>query len=342
MTFLNFRSWFDTRFSCLVQDKIENFVLHSQSKEVGDIVSYIKLLSENGKRFRPYLVYTASGLDEEGANKHFLLLASVELLHIFALIHDDIMDDADTRHGVSCAHKKFAKQYTPAVSEGIAILLGDIVFAWAYECLLAYAREFPNYSDRITEEFTKLVSEVTHGQLLEILSRAQSPRDKNALIEKMKLKTARYSFVQPMRLGFIVKGDHPDDHAFAEAFGIPLGIGFQLQDDLLDSVPGDQTGKTRFTDIQSGQQTLLSWYMHHHATPEDRREFTTFFGKREPFSDTEESRILELLETSGAIAHVREESRHYFTQARNAIDIRNRDDASLWGNILSLVHERIK
>ncbi len=342
MTISDFRTWFDARFSLLAQEKIEAFSSQSKSAEVAEIASYITPLAQNGKRFRPFLVYSASGLDTEGADEHFLLLASVEFLHIFALIHDDIMDEADTRHAVLCAHNKFGQEYTPQIGEGIAILLGDIVFAWAYECLLEYMKAFPNLSGRVSVEFSRLIREVTHGQLLDILSPAQAPLSKEALVEKMTLKTARYSFVQPMRLGFVIAGDQETDQEFAESFGIPLGIGFQLQDDLLDITESEQTGKTCFSDIPSGQQTFLSWYMHNHASPEERTEFLVYFGKKESLSASEQSQLLEVLENSGALRYVQGECEHYFREANNTLELYDKERSSAWKDVIALVQERTK
>jgi hypothetical protein len=124
MNFQEFRSWFDERFSFLLQQKIEVFAAHSDSAAVREISAYVELLAANGKRFRPFLVYLSNGFDREIAEDHKDLFFAVELLHLFALIHDDIMDEADTRHGVTCAHKQFDAQYGTAVGEAIDILLG--------------------------------------------------------------------------------------------------------------------------------------------------------------------------------------------------------------------------
>ncbi|MEN9582502.1 MAG: hypothetical protein RL641_456 [Candidatus Parcubacteria bacterium] len=341
MNFLEFRAWFDERFAILLHQKSDSFTSKSNSPDVAKIISYVAVISQGGKRFRPFLIYKASNLNREDAEKHLLLFASVELLHIFALIHDDIMDEADTRHGVVSAHKKFADQYGDSTAESIGILLGDIVFAWVYECLFDYTREFPDLKDRIAEEFARLVSEVTHGQILDVLSPAQSPLDERAITEKMVLKTARYSFVQPMRLGFVVAGDNLAGLSFAEAFGLSLGIGFQLQDDLLDSTLSTETGKTPLVDIQTGQQTLLSWYMQNKATANEREEFLTFWGSKD-LSESAKNRLVELLNTSGAVEYIKIQSENYFEEAEQVIKVNAIQNADTWQDVLSLVKDRKK
>ena len=337
MNFAEFRPWFDERFSVLVKEKIASFGGYSDSPEVLDIVSYLAVIAQNGKRFRPFLVYGASGLDSSEAEKHFLIFAAVELVHVFALIHDDIMDRADTRHGVVCAHRKFVAEYGETIAEGVGILLGDILFAWAYECLLEYVTVFPSTQHRIVQEFTRLISEVTHGQLLDILSPAQSSRTQEQIVQKMTLKTARYSFVQPLRLGFIIKGDDAHDQAFAESFGTALGIGFQVQDDLLDTLPVEETGKSRFTDMQTGQQTLLTAYMQGSVYA---HEFGGYFKRA---LDTQEIEALgALVIQSGAIEYAQKIAQDYFDRAHTAVDTYRTVDRELWRSIVTLIQERKK
>lgn len=337
MNFAEFRPWFDERFSDLVDQKITQFAAHSDSVEVADIASYAAIIARNGKRFRPFLAYMASGLDQQDAEAHFNLFAAIELIHVFALIHDDIMDQADTRHGVVCAHKKFSAQYGDMTSQGIGILLGDLVFAWAYECLLEYCTVFPLKQGRIVQEFTRLISEVTHGQLLDILSPVQDLRSPEQIIQKMTLKTARYSFVQPLRLGFVIKGNDVHDQAFAESFGVPLGIAFQLQDDLLDILPTEETGKSRFTDIQTGQQTLLTEYIYRTSYAQ---EFKTFVGR--VLNEQEARSLQELIVQSGAIEYVQKTVEGYVLKAQNAVTTHRTADAQMWDSLITLIQERKK
>lgn len=341
MKFSEFRIWFDERFKALLKQKINDFTSKSKSPDIVKIASYIEVVSQDGKRFRPFLIYRASGLERADIEKHFLLFASVELLHIFALIHDDIMDEADTRHGVVSAHKKFTDQYGNKTAESIGILLGDIVFAWAYECLFEYTKSFPNFKDRIVEEFSRLVVEVTHGQILDVLSPVQPQLDEKAIIEKMTLKTARYSFVQPIRIGFVISGDNIVDKNFAEKFGLSLGIAFQLQDDLFDSTTSTETGKTQLVDIGSKQQTLISWYMNNKSTNKQREEFLKFFGNKD-LSKNEKNRIVELLNSSGAIEYIKTLSEKYFDEAKQSIKISSVRNPKKWEDVLLLIKDRKK
>lgn len=338
MDFITFKEWFDEEFSILLKNKITTFSSYSKSIEVAEIISYIESIASGGKRFRPYLVYCASGTDNDH-KENFLLLASVELLHIFALVHDDIIDEADTRHTVMCAHKKFGDKYGKRTGESIGILLGDIIFAWAYECLFEYTLQFPNSRIRVIEEFTKLVAEVTHGQILDVLSPVQSQISTEAIKEKMILKTARYSFVRPLSLGFILNGDDPNDQEFAEKFGLFVGIGFQLQDDLLDLLPSKDTGKEQFSDIQNGNQTLLSSYVLE-LKSKYTEEFKLIFGK--PINKEDGESILLLLQNSGAINYIESMKQEYFKEAFSTVENSRKNDKDKWNSIINMIEKRKK
>lgn len=341
MEMKEFREWFDEQFLSLLKEKAEHFSHHSSSVDVATITQYILPLASEGKRFRPFLVYHSSHLSKEDARDHFLLFAAIELLHLFALIHDDIMDNAETRHGVRCAHKKFAETYGEKVAEAVAILLGDIVLVWAYDCLFTYTQQYADTRDAITKEFKALVSEVTHGQMLDVLTPVQPILSKELIVQKMTLKTARYSFVRPLRLGLIAGSRLTTDEAFVEVFGTSLGLGFQLQDDLLDGAPKEQTGKTPFLDIEAGQQTILSWYMNTQAPESFRMPFSHLFGKK--LTDDDRETMTSLLKESGAVSFIETMAHDYFMQAKEAIATYvSESDRLGWETIITVVQERKK
>ncbi|MBP6905039.1 MAG: polyprenyl synthetase family protein, partial [Candidatus Pacebacteria bacterium] len=299
MNFAEFRPWFDERFSLLLEEKINSFSKESTSTDVFDIAQYAKMVATGGKRFRPYLSYVALGTSDP--DEHFELFASVELLHVFALIHDDIMDNGTTRHGVVCAQRFFAKQYGgDRIGEGLATLLGDLVYQWSYESMFSYTRSHPKHAGELIDTFAQLIREVIHGQMLDVLSPVQVALSEDLIIQKMYLKTARYSFVQPMRLGYIAGGTIDQHSAFTETYGRALGLMFQLQDDLLDVTEGHD--KSSFLDVETNQQTLLSWYMRTKVAPDTAGAFAGYLGRALTADDRHQ--VAQILEHSGARAYV--------------------------------------
>lgn len=331
MDFSTFRSWFDERFSTLLSDKIAEFTSYSASTEVAYIAQYAHDIAQGGKRFRPYLVYQA--LLPQDPEAHRELFAAVELLHVFALIHDDIMDDGTARHAVTCPHRHFTKRYHHArIGEGVAILLGDLVYQWSYECLLAYCAQHPRVGARLMEIYGELVREVIHGQMIDVISPTQPPFDEALITQKMYLKTARYSFVQPMRLGFAAAGTLDQHHEFAETFGRALGLMFQLQDDLIDvSSEGD---KSTFLDIETNQQTILSWYVQSKAGSPDAARFASYLGA--PTTPEARKDISQILTDSGARAYVVSLIDGYYADACTCAG------ETSWRTVADMVYTRTK
>jgi geranylgeranyl diphosphate synthase, type I len=310
MDFVRFRSWFDERFIPHVEQKVEVFLGTTTSQEVRDITQHVVAVAANGKRFRPFLAYIAHSL--ENPDDHFELYAAIELLHVFALIHDDIMDNATTRHSVACIHT-FAAERTGSKEAGsaLAILLGDAVFQWSHDALYAYTVLYPEQRAALSKTFSDLVSEVIYGQMLDILSPTQSPLSEASIIDKMYFKTARYSFIQPMTLGYIAAGIIDERRTFAEGYGRALGLLFQLQDDLLDLQ--DNGSKSSFVDIETKQQTIITWYMHQKTIPQIAALFVQYFGR--PLSPTERSGVLELIMEAGAYSYVQQQIDAYYSEA---------------------------
>ncbi len=295
MNFSAFKSYFDERFSRTLDEKIGSFVSYSDHAAVRDIAAYCKTVASDGKRFRPYMAYVgyqAYG----GKNDIFPALAAIELLHVFALVHDDIMDKSMLRHGVATIHTKYDAAYPERpIGDAIAILVGDLFFAWSYELLRSVHPD-----DVVCTEFNTLVTEVIHGQMMDVVFSAEVSQTLAAIEQKMLLKTAHYSFFRPLHIGALLADGACGDSDFIREYATNLGLAFQVQDDLLDVVPASQTGKSAFTDIKDMQQTVLSWYMHTEASENHRASFVALYGKQQ-LSTQDESTLLEVLRDSGAI-----------------------------------------
>jgi len=206
--------------------------------------------------------------------------AALELLHASALVHDDVMDDSDTRRGQPSVHKRFEARHAadqwlgqPArFGSGAAILIGDLLLAWTDEMLRASGLP----ADSVWHGLRVLDSmrtEVLAGQFLDLAAQCSpggrppgTPREGSGTSEVatalrvVTYKSAKYTVERPLQLGAAL---HPGglDQAIQAAFtsyGIPLGIAFQLRDDVL-GVFGDpeQTGKPVIDDLREGKRTVL-------------------------------------------------------------------------------------
>ena len=305
-----FRSYFDEKFLAFLDTKVDIFLKDSTSTEISIIGAYIKKIAQGGKRFRPYLTYLCINTDEPDV--HLQLFFSIELLHIFALVHDDVMDEGVMRHGVECAHIFFGKKYhNERVGKGVAILLGDLMYAWSHESLCAYTDLHPQKKDQVVAIFAELVREVIHGQMLDVIFPEQNNSNKDLIMQKMYLKTARYSFIQPMRIGFTVADAPTEKFFFAQEYGRALGLAFQLQDDLIDLMGGNE--KSTFLDIETKQHTLLHWFMQHKADSAFLKRWELYFGKK--LTEDDKKEVVNICEQSGAFAYVKQAIDEYYKEA---------------------------
>lgn len=282
----------------LYQKEREMRELASDSYILNIVQHARKLVMEGGKRIRPYLAYisyrAAGGRDERVIET----LVGLELFHAFALVHDDIMDRGKKRHGVTTAHEKFG--------DAQAILLGDLLYNWAAEIIA------PTKGQPI---FAKMVDEVILGQMLDVDAIRRRSVSDRFIQDKMRLKTASYSFIRPMQFGVSLVVSRDMRHAsrdmmnFCERFGLPLGLAFQIQDDLLDlTASSAKLGKSSMNDLREGQKTVFT----QHAPALMR-----YKGKK--LGPKEKKEIRKILEKSKAIEHGKKMMRKYFEQAEREL-----------------------
>jgi geranylgeranyl diphosphate synthase, type I len=199
-----------------------------------------RLLDAGGKRLRPLLCvlgHRAAGrLDPAPA---LPAAAALELFHLFALIHDDVMDEELQRRGVASTHRRFETEPPGGERYGrsAAILVGDLALVLSYE-LFATTPVQRERLDAATAVFSRSALLTAAGQLADVSGR-RSDADRLA-----RLKTGSYTVEAPLAIGAIIGGGSPRLVAALERFARPLGVAFQLRDDELDAKdePGVETG----------------------------------------------------------------------------------------------------
>ncbi|MGB0333867.1 MAG: polyprenyl synthetase family protein [Opitutales bacterium] len=210
--------------------------------EIQEHVRYV--FGHSGKRLRPMLV-AYSGWAGLGADRKEALVklgSVIELVHLATLVHDDILDEADTRHRQETAAKKFG----PAA----AVLIGDVLFSHA----LKLAAEFE------TTEVCRLVAQATArvcaGEIAQTYQRGEVNYSREFYFRVIQLKTAEL-FEVACRLGAKVAGYPVEFSEAAGRFGCHLGIAYQIFDDLVDLYADESMiGKTLGTDLDKGKFTL--------------------------------------------------------------------------------------
>lgn len=223
---------------------------------------YREMALTGGKRLRPAFAYWAyEGLGGDLDAPAILDAAvAVELLHTFALIHDDVMDEAETRRGVDTIHLTYAARHqqlglrggAPRYGDNIAILMGDLAFAHA-------ALLMTRVPTRCAEIFFAMCADLMVGQYLDVETAARGLSEGTEVAAQIaELKTSRYTVEGPLLLGAAVAGPVDEVRPHIEGYGRPVGHAFQLRDDILGAF-GDpeRTGKPVGDDLAQGKVTRL-------------------------------------------------------------------------------------
>lgn len=232
--------------------------LNPDSTELIDCV--VRMVGGGGKRLRPAFCvagYLAGGGDPR-AEEIVDLAAALELLHSFALLHDDVMDDAELRRSAPTAHVAHAALHTERGWRGEARRYGESVAVLAGDLALVYAeRLLANCPERVRPVWGELCTELMIGQFLDVRSAAQFAPDAELSSWIALFKSGRYTVFRPLAMGARLAGAEELVAPF-EAYGLAVGEAFQLRDDLLDAFGSSAaTGKPARLDFKQHKMTLL-------------------------------------------------------------------------------------
>lgn len=269
--------------------------------------------------------------------------AALEIFHAAALVHDDLIDNSDTRRGRPAAHRALEAAHrdagwtgdAAAFGRSAAILLGDLLVAWSddlFEDGLATASA--SIAAAARTEYATMRREVTVGQFLDIAEEsayATEPDERHAerALRVASFKSARYSVQQPLAVGAALAGA---DAAQADAlarFGHPLGMAFQLRDDVL-GVFGDSehTGKPAGDDLREGKRTVLIAYTREALSVPARRILDELLG--DPGLDADQVASLQrTIVDSGALDRLEALISDYAREADRALAGARLDNASV-------------
>jgi geranylgeranyl diphosphate synthase type I len=310
-----FRAKLGSRLEAWLAAKREAAAASTVPSDLDLIDGVAQLMTHGGKRLRPALVYYSyRALGGESDAAVLPLALATEFLHTYLLIHDDIMDHAETRRGLASAHARFRELHRERGWRGdatefgaaVAILLGDLAHTWAVELFSGVPVEGPRAAE-LTRCFSAMCQEVIGGQYLELLvaSRRESEQaDEEELLSVLRLKSGRYTAERPLQLGGILAEAEPGTLAALARFGGAVGEAFQLQDDLLGMF-GDpkKVGKPVGADLTEGKFTFLIFHALKTASPEERQALTAALG-RPDLPAGEVLRVQRILEATGARAQV--------------------------------------
>ena len=345
-----------TRLVDLVQQQIDEFLARRApsilgiAPELDVFLEYSSDLLRGGKRFRSLFCYwgwiavgthddSFDPLETAGTAPDLASIVPVatglEFFHAAALVHDDIMDNSDTRRGIAAAHKRFESLHTAngwtGAPQGFGLagglLLGDLLLGWSDELVDEGLGRLADGTAALAarQEFNAMRTEVTVGQYLDILEErswlAQPDGEQLARAHRVIVhKAARYSVEAPLVIGAAMAGASLPQLEALRAFGLPLGIAFQLRDDLL-GVFGDPevTGKPAGDDLREGKRTVLIALARAALPATAKRILDELLG--DPDLDRDQVRMLQnTIRESGAIEKVERMIAHNVELARTALD----------------------
>ncbi len=339
----------------LVQRQLDEFCASRKneflaiSPDLGILVDYTQDLLAGGKRFRALFCYWAwvacldaasFGQDHaqrtKSAEAMVGISAALEMFHGAALVHDDLLDQSDTRRGVPAIHKRFEYMHDNSGWAGSperfgqagSVLVGDLMLAWSSELFGNALLKSPStqIESACRDEFSKMRVEVMAGQYLDVLEENAAPtRDVEGGVGRANrvilYKTAKYSIEAPLLIGAAFAGADPATLRGLSAFGIPLGMAFQLRDDIL-GVFGDSsiTGKPTGDDLREGKRTVLVALTREALMPSVGKIFDELLSSRK-LEDEQIAFLQQTIKGSGALSKTEQMIEELANESLSALDM---------------------
>lgn len=317
LSLLNFRAQIDEELRKFFNSKIEG-----RNGVERDVLETLKEFTmRGGKRIRPVFMLMGYSLNDKISDEVIKASISLEIMQSYMLIHDDIIDRSDLRRGRPTVHKVF--NYDQRTNEGLAIIAADLANTYCHEVLME--AKFPlELSRNAFLEMEKAYELTGIGQLNDMVLPFLSGISLDDVTRVHRLKTAEYTVNGPMKIGASLSGYNA--LSSIESYGIPLGIAFQIQDDILGVFGDEQTlGKSVKSDVQEGKMTHLVVFSLQKGSKSEREFLKKMLGNKD-IADEEFGRFKDIIRDSGALNESEKLMQLYYNQAISAIPNLTRDE----------------
>jgi len=285
------------------RDEIETFFRERFTTDNPLITEAVKrMLAAGGKRLRPRITLLAAQTHDAESERHMQLAAYMELIHVATLIHDDVVDNAQTRRGVNATAIDYGNR--------ISVLAGDYLFAWIFKNVTQlYAPPIPNI-------LSATLAQICDGEVLQLRSLGDLNLSLQSYIDIVERKTASL-FAASAQCGAIAGGATPRVVESLRAFGLAYGIAFQMRDDLLDvTADAAALGKPVGNDLAERKMTIPLILALRSGSQEFRGMVERLYAGREP----DVAAVIAGIRQSGAIEETRATIAEYSRRAEDAID----------------------
>ena len=291
-----------------IVNKYLNSKLNGNPKKLYDAAGH--LIVNGGKRLRPYMVIRSCQILGGKSSTAMISASAVEMVHNFTLVHDDIMDNDEMRHGVPTVHKKFGMP--------IAILAGDVLFSKAFQ-IISESKLSPNANAHLISKLAKACVDVCEGQLLDIKMADEKRIPTEAEYITMIGKKTAALFDVSCAMGAICATNKPKDISNLSTFGRNLGIAFQITDDLI-GVMGDPkvTKKPVGNDLREGKKSLPILMAIKLAKGNEKKIILKAFGNSK-ISKKDLNRAVEVIRSLGIEEKVRNQALKYAEKSEKSL-----------------------
>lgn len=291
-----------------VNSELKKLIPDKKPEELYELMNYH--IFSGGKRVRPALCLLSSEAVSGDFKKALPVAASLELVHAFSLVHDDVMDRDELRRGKPTLWKKFG--------EALAINAGDGIFTKTFESALNF--EGSENKEKILKELVNSILEVCEGQALDVGFEKKEDISLEEYIEMATLKTA--SLIRSSaKLGAVCGGGSKEEIKALETYGEKIGLSFQIWDDYID-FSSEETGKTFGSDIKKGKKTSIVCHAFENAESGDKKRLKEILNT--PPEKTSEELVKEavkILEKSGSINYAKNHAFKLVKEAKKSISI---------------------
>ena len=289
-------------------NKYLNSKLKGNPKKLYDAAGH--LIVNGGKRLRPYMVIRSCQILKGKVSNAMPAASAVEMVHNFSLVHDDIMDNDEMRHGVPTVHKKFGMP--------IAILAGDVLFSKAFQ-IIVDSKLSPIATTQLVSRLAKACVDICEGQLLDVKMAEERKIPSQAEYITMIGKKTAALFDVSCAMGAICATNKVKDISNLSSFGRNLGIAFQITDDLI-GVMGDPkiTKKPVGNDLREGKKSLPILMAIKLAKGNDKKIILKAFGNSK-ISRKDLSKAVDAIRSLGIEENVRKQALKYAEKAEKSL-----------------------
>jgi len=289
-----------------IEKALREYLKIREPRKLYDATAHIPLAG--GKRLRPVMALITCEMVGGDSEKAIPFAAALETIHNFTLVHDDVMDDDDLRHGVDACHTIYGLS--------TAILAGDTLFAYAFEMITDCDIEDGVKAD-LVKNVAYVVRKIAEGQQMDINFEEEETVDAKEHLEMIRLKTS-ILFGAAAYGGAKIGGTSEKEARKLEEMATNVGLGFQIWDDYLDATASEEIlGKPSGSDIRQGKRTLLVIEALNRAEESDRKRLIDILDSKN--TDKEIKEAVNIMNQSGALEECHKQANKYLEDARKTL-----------------------